>query len=209
MARPLFWGRRIYVSFVWTIYGGSRSYRSHSASRSLCCLSLGLTAVLTAYLVPSPPQSLSGKIEVEVRLSLASFPLMSWLFAARLDVADRRLFRGFVGEATEICGLCGAGLSCESGLDEVKVTNPTIPFGDHGAPKAGGVGLAVRTAERKRRSAAPAAGTRKPVRRLWNCVEKTPVSQGRLAPPKEAVAKSGPSRAWLPVRASRKDTMRR
>ena len=30
------------------------------------------------------------------------------------------------------------------------------------------VGLAVRMAERKRSSAAPAAGTRNPVRRLWN-----------------------------------------
>ena len=68
--------------------------------------------------------------------------------------------------------------------------------------------MAVRIAERKRSRAAPAAGTMKPVRRLWNCVEKTPVSQGRLAPPKEAMAKRGPRRAWLPVRASRKDTIR-
>src|SRR5260370_32800554 len=54
---PLFGGRRIYVSFVRTIHGGSCCYCSYPASRSLCCLSLGLTAVFTAYLVPSPPQS--------------------------------------------------------------------------------------------------------------------------------------------------------
>src|SRR5260370_15795170 len=41
VAYPFFGGRRIYVSFVRTIYGGSRCYRSYPASRSLCCLSLG------------------------------------------------------------------------------------------------------------------------------------------------------------------------
>ena len=70
------------------------------------------------------------------------------------------------------------------------------------------VGLVVRIGERKKRRAAPAAGMRRPARRPWKWVEKTPVSQGRVAPPKDAVAKSAPRRAWLPVRARRKDRMR-
>ena len=78
--KPLFWGRRIYVSFVWTIHGGSRCYCSYPASRSLCCLSLGLTVVHAAYLVPSRPNLSSGKIEVEVRRALASFLLRTTAF---------------------------------------------------------------------------------------------------------------------------------
>jgi hypothetical protein len=60
--KPLFWGRRIYVSFVWTIHGGSRCYCSYPASRSLCCLSLGLTVVYAAYLVPHAPIFRVGKL---------------------------------------------------------------------------------------------------------------------------------------------------
>jgi len=70
------------------------------------------------------------------------------------------------------------------------------------------MGLVVMTAERKRSMADAAAGTIRPARSPWNCVEKTPVNQGSVAPPNEAVAKSAPSRGWVPVRASMNDTMR-
>ena len=71
--KPLFWGRRIYVSFVWTIHGGSCCYCSYPASRSLCCLSLSLTVLSLRTWFPHRPNLSSGKIEVEVRQSLASF----------------------------------------------------------------------------------------------------------------------------------------
>jgi len=77
---PLFGGRRIYVSFVWTIHGGSCCYCSYPASRSLCCLSLGPNCCLSAHLVPSPPRSFEWEIEVEVRQSLASFLLSTAAF---------------------------------------------------------------------------------------------------------------------------------
>ena len=48
--KPLFWGRRIYVSFVRTIHGGSCCYCSYPAPRSLCCLSLGLNCCITCLL---------------------------------------------------------------------------------------------------------------------------------------------------------------
>src|ERR1700730_5039122 len=48
-----------------------------------------------------------------------------------------------------------------------KLNNLLADCGD-GYASAGGVGLVVRMPERKRSSAAPAAGTMKPMRRLWN-----------------------------------------
>ena len=72
---PLFGGRRIYVSFVRTIHGGSRCYCSYPASRSLCCFSLGLSCRNSLRIwFPHRPQSLSGRIEAEVRLRPGLFP---------------------------------------------------------------------------------------------------------------------------------------
>ena len=83
VAYPLFGGRRIYVSFVWTIHGGSCCYCSYPASRSLCCLSLSLTVLSLRTWFPHRPNLSSGKIEVEVRQSLASFLLIKLCSPAR------------------------------------------------------------------------------------------------------------------------------
>jgi hypothetical protein len=76
LACPFLWGRRrIDVSFVWTIHGGSCCYCGYPASRSLCCFSLVTNSFFTVQLVPSPPRSVSGRIEAEVRLAPDLFRL--------------------------------------------------------------------------------------------------------------------------------------
>ena len=110
-----FLGRRIYVSLIWTCYGGSRCYWRDPASRSLCGLSLGSLLYSHLHLFPSPLQSLGGRIEVRVRLSLASFFLTSCIMiGCSLAHGIEALCSGGAG----VCGRCR--FACDDGGEEEK-----------------------------------------------------------------------------------------
>ena len=100
-----FLGRRIYVSLIWTCYGGSRCYWRNPASRSLCGLSLGSLLYSHLHLVSSPLQSLGGRIEVrgqaEPGLLLFNFMhhdrLLPLVQRSRRSVQGAQVFAGCVG----------------------------------------------------------------------------------------------------------------
>jgi hypothetical protein len=108
---PTFLGRRLYVSLVRTIHGGTRCHCSYPASRSLCCFSLNGEAARDSFnfaLGSNVPRPLEWEdMSWEVRLSLASFLARRFPFLLRRDAGGLPCFDLGVVEIRNLSRMAG------------------------------------------------------------------------------------------------------